>query len=186
MAKLSKIKMMLQSILSQFGQVTTDKGILQYDGETLEVGVSVVLVDEEGNESRAEDGEYFLGEEDGRTLVVENSFVKEIKEPVEEDVVVEEVETEAEEEGAEDVASEIVEEVEEVVEEVADEVPDENAQLRAKIEELEALVAELKSRIEALEGEPATPTAEEQFKSVNTIKKTGNQKIDRLITIMNK
>lgn len=289
MAKLGKIKQMLQSILSQFGQVTTDKGILQYDGEELEVGAGVVLVDEEGNESVAEDGNYFLGEEDGRTVVVENSAIKEIIEPTEEepaeepaneeveakkngfkkikqafeesyaekeekimnairaagydgwlteagddyaivevwdeltmdykhyrfsiswsgdDVIVGEFEEvkpafvpveedvakvseevregEFSEETTEEVAQEIVEEVEEVVEEVANEVPDENAELKAKIEELEALIAELKSRIEALEGAPATEPAEEEFKSKNPLKKTGIQKVDRLIEIMSK
>lgn len=182
MAKLNKIKVMLQNILSQFGQISTDKGILQYDGEELEVGAGVVLVDEEGNESIAEDGKYYLGDQDGRTVVVENSTIKEIIEPVEE---VEEV-VEAEDENAEEVAAEIVNEVEEVVEEVAEVVPDENAELKAKIEELEALIAELKSRIEALENAPASEPAEEEFKSKNSFKKTGIQKIDRLVEIMSK
>ena len=182
MAKLNKIKVMLQNILSQFGQISTDKGILQYDGEELEVGAGVVLVDEEGNESIAEDGKYYLGDQDGRTVVVENSTIKEIIEPVEE---VEEV-VEAEDENAEEVAAEIVNEVEEVVEEVAEVAPDENAELKAKIEELEALIAELKSRIEALENAPASEPAEEEFKSKNSFKKTGIQKIDRLVEIMSK
>lgn len=183
MAKLNKIKVMLQNILSQFGQISTDKGILQYDGEELEVGAGVVLVDEEGNESIAEDGKYYLGDQDGRTIVVENSAIKEIIEPVDEPV---EEEVEAEDENAEEVASEIVDEVEEVVEEVAEVAPDENAELKAKIEELEALIAELKSRIEALENAPASEPAEEEFKSKNSFKKTGIQKIDRLVEIMSK
>ena len=187
MAKLNKIKLMLQSILSQFGQLTTDKGILQYDGEELEVGASVVLIDEEGNESKAEDGNYFLGDEDGRTVVVENSAIKEIIEPKEEEQAEEPVEAE-EESGAEEVASDIVDEVGEVVEEVKEEVEqvDENEQLRAKIAELEALIAELQSRIEAIEKEPASKPAEEEYRAQNAFKKTGIQKVDRLIEIMSK
>lgn len=184
MAKINKIKIMLQNILNQFGSVTTDKGILQYDGEELEVGVGVVLVDEEGNESVAEDGNYYLGEEDGRTLVVENSAIKEIIVP-EEETPAEETTVEAEDEETVEVAQEIVDEVAEVVEEVVDEVPDENAQLRTKIEELEALIAELKSRIEALEKEPAADTVTEEFKSKNPLKETGVKKLDRLARIMN-
>lgn len=181
MAKINKIKVMLQNILNQFGSVSTDKGILQYDGEELEVGVGVVLVDEEGNESIAEDGNYYLGEEDGRTLVVENSAIKEIIVP--EETPAEET-IEAEDEDTVEVAQEIVDEVAEVVEEVVDEVPDENAQLRAKIEELEALIAELKSRIEALEKEPAADTVTEEFKQKNSFKDTGIKKLDRLARMM--
>lgn len=184
MAKINKIKTMLQRILAQFGSVTTDKGVLQYDGEELEVGVGVVLVDEEGNETKAEDGNYYLGDEDGRTIVVENSLIKEIIEPADEEPV---EETETEEDTTEEVAEQIVEEVEEVVDEVAEEVKDdENAQLRNKIAELEALIEELKTRIAALEGEPASESAEEEFKSKNNFKKTGIQKLDRLAQIMSK
>ena len=41
--------------------------------------MTVRKVDEEGNETTVEDGDYYLGEEDGRTIVVENSTVTEIK-----------------------------------------------------------------------------------------------------------
>lgn len=183
MAKLNRIKMMLQSMLNAFNQVTTDKGILRYDGEELEEGVGVVLVDEEGNESLVEDGQYYLGDEDGRTLVIAGGIIKEIILPKEEEVA---EEIEAEDENAEEVAGEIVDEVAEVVDEVAEVIPDENAELRAKIEELEALIAELKSRIEALEGKPAAEPAEEEYKAKNSFRRTGNQKLDRLAEIMSK
>ena len=89
MSKLNKIKVMLQQMLVQFNQVSTDKGILKYDGDELEVGLNVVIVDEEGNESRAEDGNYYLGDEDGRTLVIESSTIKEILEKEDEEPEVE-------------------------------------------------------------------------------------------------
>lgn len=84
MAKLNKIKVMLQQMLLQFNQVSTDKGILRYDGDELKEDIGVVLIDEEGNESRAEDGDYYLGDEDGRTLVIVDSIIKEIREKDEE------------------------------------------------------------------------------------------------------
>lgn len=78
MSKINKIKLMLQQMLTTFNQVTTDKGILRYDGDEIEVGASVTMIDEEGNESTVEDGKYYLGEEDGRTLVIEGGVIKEI------------------------------------------------------------------------------------------------------------
>lgn len=88
--KLEGIKTMLKKVLEQFNSVVTDKGTLVFDDE-LKEGVTVRLVDEEGNESVPEDGDYFLGEEDGRTVVVESGAVKEIRK---EDVAEETEETE--------------------------------------------------------------------------------------------
>ena len=56
--------------------INTDKGTLSYDGE-LEVGTAVSVTDEEGNTSPAPDGEYVA--EDGRTIVVADGVVTEIK-----------------------------------------------------------------------------------------------------------
>lgn len=81
MAVLKKVREMLQSILEQFNSLSTDKGLLEYDGEELVTGITVHIVDEEGNSQPAEDGDYFLGEEDGRTIVVENGIIKDIIEP---------------------------------------------------------------------------------------------------------
>ena len=57
--------------------ISTDKGVLSYEGE-LEVGTAVTIVDEEGNATPAPDGEYVA--EDGRTIVVSEGKVSEIKE----------------------------------------------------------------------------------------------------------
>lgn len=111
MAKLSFIKEKLQNILSELSftkEISTDKGLLQYEGEELAEGIRVQIVDEEGNAQSVEDGEYYLGEEDGRTLVIEDSTIKEIKEkelkPDEADPENEEfkAEEQQEEEGAEE------------------------------------------------------------------------------------
>lgn len=87
MGKLSKVKLMLQSMLMEFNQVTTDKGILRYEGEEIQVNTTVRLIDEDGNESMPEDGNYYLGSEDGRTLVIENGTITEIIEREEEQPV---------------------------------------------------------------------------------------------------
>lgn len=81
MSKIAKLKTMLQSILSEFAQVSTDKGILSWasDSEMPEVGESVTLIDGEGVESNPEDGEYKL--ESGYVIVVAEGKVSEIKEP---------------------------------------------------------------------------------------------------------
>lgn len=76
--KFEKVKSALKSILAQFNSVVTDKGTLTFDDELAE-GVAVMLVDEEGNEKTPEDGDYYLGDEDGRTITVEGGIVKEIK-----------------------------------------------------------------------------------------------------------
>lgn len=78
--KFEKIKSALKSLLESFNSVATNKGVLNYDGEELEVGVAVSGLDEEGNEVQVEDGEYYLGDEDGRTLVVESGKIVEIRE----------------------------------------------------------------------------------------------------------
>ena len=56
--------------------ISTDKGVLSYEGE-LEVGTAVTITDEEGNATPAPDGEYVA--EDGRTIVVSDGVITEIK-----------------------------------------------------------------------------------------------------------
>ena len=75
MSKLNRIKELLQKALYAFGQVSTDKGILSYDGDELEVGMEVFIVDEEGNESKPEDGTYAT---DDKEIVVADGKVSEI------------------------------------------------------------------------------------------------------------
>lgn len=281
MSKINKIKLMLQQMLTTFNQVTTDKGILRYDGDEIEVGASVTMIDEEGNESPVEDGSYYLGDSDGRTLVIEGGVIKEIIEKEEEaettneefkakqekfnkvkmvfeesyaekekqiieairktgnydcylieagdeyavvdewideimdykyyryeiswteegEVVigeksevkpafvpeetnVEEVaeeekfeENKTEEDVVEDIVDEIKEVAEDAVEDVNNEQPDEAQQ---RIADLEALVEELKARIAELENKPAAEPAQEEFKRVNQVTKTGIAKLDKL------
>lgn len=79
-------KMFFRSLLTKLGEVKTDKAVLTYDGDgELEVGMEVFV--ETGAEDsieyvHPEDGEYMT--EDGRTIVIKDGFVEEIKEKVEE------------------------------------------------------------------------------------------------------
>lgn len=82
MSKLARIKSLLQKALYEFGQISTDKGILSYDGDELEVGMEVFLLDEDGQESKPEDGNY---ETEARIYVIEDGKVAEIQEKEKED-----------------------------------------------------------------------------------------------------
>lgn len=79
MTKLQSIKETLAKILANFERISTDKGILEYSDEEIAVGTEVKVVDEEGNTSDAEDGEYTTSE--GIVYVVKEGKVSEIREP---------------------------------------------------------------------------------------------------------
>lgn len=173
MGKLEKIKQALKSLLIEFGEVSTDKGVLVWDGdEELAAGMDVRTVAEDGSETAAPSGDYMT--EDKKTIVVEDGKVVEIKdteaeiapeneEPANEEPQTNEDETPANEEPANDEPS-------------TDEKDEKIAELEAKIEELEAENAELKAKVDELEKEPAAPNAEEAFEN---IEKT-NSKADRM------
>ena len=185
--KLNKIKSMLQKALMAFGAISTDKGLLSYasDGELPEVGEIVAIVDEEGNENPAEDGEYRL--EDNTVIVVVEGKVSEIRipeKPVEEPV--------AEEPVAEPVAEEPMAEEEPVAEEPAQEEPASEPEedidaLKERIRNLESEVARLeeengalRERIAELEKEPAAEPVQEEFEKVITTEVTGDKKLNNL------
>lgn len=131
---LKEIKFSLKKVLANFGQVETDKGVLEFVGEELTVGSEVYI-----NNDIAPDGEYLTP--DGKTIVVEAGLIKEIKEPVTEEMQDETVGFQAE----------------------LDEI---KAQLASLVE----IVAELASRLEELEAklaEPVEKPAPEEFKKTN-------------------
>lgn len=69
----------LAKALVEMGNLTTDKGILAWDGEDeLKVGNAVFIEDGEGNRSTPADGDYTT--EDGRVIVVSGGKVTEIRE----------------------------------------------------------------------------------------------------------
>lgn len=80
MSKLSRLKAALAKAFAEFGNITTDKGILAWDGdEDLKAGDAVFIEDAEGNRTPAEDGEYKT--EDNKTIVVVDGKVAEITDP---------------------------------------------------------------------------------------------------------
>ena len=148
--KMSKIKEMLKSILVQLGEVTTDKGILTYDGN-LAVGVEVK--NEDG--SKPADGEYKL--EDDKVIVVKDGLVDEIKEV--EDDVIEEMADEKPQDNVEDKPQD-----------KAEEKPNEVEELKKLIDEHTSLLKELGDRLKALEDlvkelneTPAVEPIEQEF-----------------------
>lgn len=80
MSKLSQIRAGLAALLARFGRVTTDKGVLQWDGdEDLKAGDRVYVDNEDGSRKEAEDGEYVTA--DNKTIVVVDGAVSEIRDP---------------------------------------------------------------------------------------------------------
>ena len=101
MGRLNRFKAALLKAFAEFANVTTDKGILAWDGdEDLKVGDQVFIEDAEGNRTPAEDGDYVT--DDNETIVVADGKVAEIKDP--------EVDIEPTEEPTEEVAEEAAEE----------------------------------------------------------------------------
>lgn len=108
MGNLKKFKAALLKALAEFANVTTDKGILAWDGdEDLKVGDEVYIEDAEGNRTPAEDGDYKT--DDNKTIVVVDGKVADIADP-EVDIEPTEEEPVAEEEVAEETTEEVAEE----------------------------------------------------------------------------
>ena len=184
MSKVNKLKTMLKKMLEVFANVSTDKGLLSYasEGEMPEVGENVYIVDEEGNEEAAPNGEYRTEAND--VIVVEDGKVVEIRDGNEEkraeEIVVEEPVVEELDE------VEVIEPAEPApLNEEVEVIPEPEVNpLEERFAALEARLAAIEARLAALEAEPAVESAEETFKKVNRIKKTGDEKIDRLNAIL--
>ena len=178
--KLEKIKAKLASLLLTFGTIKTDKAVLEYEGEELEVGAKVYVVDEEGNKVAAADGDYIT--EDNKKIVVANGEIAEIadvaEEPTEEETKEEEVEAAEEEETKE--------------EEKPEEGNDKVAELEKKVAELESIIegilekiekdnTNVEARLSKVEKMSASKTIEEEFEVTTKTSKTGNSKVDKFI-----
>ena len=194
MSKLDRIKAELAAMILKFESVKTDNGVLEYEGE-LKEGTRVFITDAETEErTPAADGDYVL--EDGRTLVVADGAITEIKEAVEEETEPETTEETPAEETTEEVAAEETTEpetTEEITEpevvEVVEETVDEVAELKGRIDALEALVKELAEKVVAQAKETeekfskislAKPAVEE-FEQARSTKKTGDKSVDRFM-----
>lgn len=160
----SKDKLLkLKRALLNLGEISTNEGLLIYDGENLEVGKEVFVEGDEGLVP-AKDGLYTYNNEiiEVEGGVVKTISEKEVEQPTEE--VVEEV-------------------VEEPMEEQPMETPIEEPivegpsieELQAIIDEQKAMIEQLKAEIETIKSEnedlkkkleePAAKSAEEDFKN---------------------
>lgn len=80
MSKIDRFKAALAKFFAALGSVSTDKGIISWDGEEdLKAGDEVFILDGEGNRSTPEDGDYITT--DAKTIVVADGRVSEIKDP---------------------------------------------------------------------------------------------------------
>ena len=180
MSKLNKIKEMLQTMLMQFSQLSTDKGLISWDGdgELPSVGDSLVIIDEEGNEVKAESGEYRA--DNGNIIVIEDGVVTEVREeekPVEEPV--EEPMAEPEPKPQEEPIAVPV------IDPDIDEEDVKIAELEAKVKELETENEQLRAKIKELEEKPAVKPASEEFERINHIERPKDKKLGRLYDIIN-
>ena len=158
--KINRIKELARKILCAFGEVATDKGILVWDGdEDLKAGDLVRIMDAEGNEAAAEDGEYVT--DDRKTIIVAEGKVAEIRDP-EAEVEPEEIPNPEQENAPED--NQNPEENAPEAEQEPDEKDARIKELEAEIEEKNARIAELEAKVAELEKEPAGDSAEEAFR----------------------
>ena len=134
---LKEIKFSLKKVLANFGQVETDKGVLEFVGEEMTVGSEVYI-----NSDIAPDGEYLTP--DGKTIVVESGLIKEIKEPVTEEPVAMQDETVGFQAELDEIKAQLASLVE-IVDELA-----------SRLEEIETKLAE-----------PVERPAPEEFKKTN-------------------
>ena len=163
----SKDKLLkLKRALLNLGEISTNEGLLIYDGENLEVGKEVFVEGDEGLVP-AKDGLYTYNNEiiEVEGGVVKTISEKEVEQPTEE-VVEEVVEEQMEEQPKEE------EQPVETVETVEGPTVDE---LNAIIEEQKSVIEGLKAEIETIKSEneelkkkleePAAKSAEEDFKN---------------------
>lgn len=93
MSKIERFKAALAKFFAALGSVSTDRGVLSWDGdEDLKAGDEVFILDADGNRSTPEDGDYITA--DAKTIVVADGRVAEIKDPEAEVAPVPEQETE--------------------------------------------------------------------------------------------
>lgn len=165
----SKDKLLkLKRALLNLGEISTNEGLLIYDGENLEVGKEVFVEGDEGLVP-AKDGLYTYNNEiiEVEGGVVKTISEKEVEQPIEE-VVEEVVEEPMEEQPMEEQPVETVETVETIEGPTTDE-------LNAIIEEQKSVIEGLKAEIETIKSEnedlkkkleePAAQSAEEDFKN---------------------
>ena len=150
---MSKLKEKIKALLMQYAAVSTDKGNLIYNTDMLEVGSEVYTENEAGENVPAADGEYVL--EDGRTVVVVEGKVTEIKEKEE---------APAEPAEPEQMADEMPAEPETPVETPAED--EKVTALEERVATLETQLADVIAKLAEIQTTPAASPAEEEFDNI--------------------
>ena len=155
---MSKLKEKIKALLMQYAAVSTDKGNLIYNTDTLEVGSEVFVEDENGENVPAADGDYVL--EDGRTVEVEGGKVTKIEAKEDEPAMP----AAPAEPAAEQMADETPMEPE-----TPAETPAENEKITAleeRVATLEAQLADVIAKLAEIQTTPAASPAEEEFDNI--------------------
>ena len=151
MSKLNRIKQALKSLLIEFGEISTDGGVLIWDtDEDLKIGDSVHSIDENGNDIEVADGTYTT--EDKKQIIVKDGKVEDIVD-VDAEVSSDEPAEEPQENAEDNPAIE----------------PAEEPEKEPETDDRDALIEELRARIAELETENA-PSASEAFEKLEAEK----------------
>lgn len=195
MSKLEKFKSLLAELLAdqteevKMSSMTTDKGVLSWDGEDeLKEGDAVYILNETGERSKPEDGEYAT---EDKIFVVADGKIAEIKDKPAEGEGEQQTDPEQNPEGEQQMAEDdpegegeqsegSLEDRVAKIEEILDQLMEYFGILRLQKDE----VAKLRSEIETLKMQPAADPAHKAFKKVVTTDTTGNKGLDNLRKIM--
>lgn len=175
-AKNMGLKAILKKVLVQFGAVTTDNGVLIWEGdEDLKEGYSVYL-EEDGERKPAADGDYKT--EDGKTIKVAGGKVSEIVD-VRAEVEAKEQTKAAEADPASD-AKEQEDELWAMYNKLADRVK----ALEGKVDGLESSKSEMAEQLDKMSKTPAAKPAHEEYNEAAGAGKTGDRGLDNALRIV--
>lgn len=152
MNKVHAIKMTLQKLLLRFGEKQTDRGLLSFIGDELEIGMEVLLGDE-----IAPDGDYEIADSNMIVRVADGKvaeIVTKEEEPVEEIEAAEE-EMPAEEAPAEEPAPEAESDMQAIILEILSPISEKMANMEARLEATEARLAEIEAKLLEAQAKPA-------------------------------
>ena len=169
MSKIAKIKAALAKLWLELGAVTTDKGVLVWDGDDdLKAGFDVRVTNESGEERKAPDGDYTT--EDGKTIKVVDGRVSEIVDP--------KAEVDGAEQGAGGGAG-----GDAISRDEFDTLRKDVDDIKSAVDEIRTAVADIKVAMEAIKKTPAGNPAHEEFNKLNDPVKTGDSRFDKLAAI---
>ena len=178
--RLKKFKTKLAALVGAlFASTTTDKGVLEWDGDDdLKAGVSVYTVDESGERKPAANGDYKT--DDGKVIKVADGKVTEI---VDNDAEVDGAEEDVKgPDGTDETDSKGIEELRKEVNELYSLIDKMLKVMGTNREEIQKMRKEVEQLKKASKANPAHET----FKEVSKVKKTGNPRLDRISELFGK